>query len=462
MRNTRNRSIALVLLTAGFILGIGLFVFKYITCASTWVLCPINKHFSGINMSYAGDIVDRNGVLLAHSENNTRKYNSNSEIRRAMLHTVGDNDYHIPTAVQTLYRAELYGYNFIFGVNSPEIFKQNKNIKITLDSEVCKTALNSLGEHKGAVCVYNYKTGEIICMVSTPTYDPYHPEVVTKDKDNKYEGAYINRVLHASFTPGSVFKIITSAAGFYNMDNIKNKTYTCNQTEIINGKKITCLSNHGNISLKNAMMKSCNIYFANLAIDLGKDAMTEAANSMGFNKSFSFDKVETKKSSYDVSEADVYNLGWSGVGQYKNLLNPMHSTILMGAIANGGKAVLPYFIKEIYTSQSTENDVNIMKTQNIETLLSETISNEIKDMMRYNVNANYGNGMFGNLNVCAKTGTAEVGENKEPHGWMVGFCSREDTPLAFSVIVENAGYGSKTAGPIASSVIKKAAERLNL
>ena len=68
--------------------------------------------------------------------------------------------------------------------------------------------------------------------------------------------------------------------------------------------------------------------------------------------------------------------------------------------------------------------------------------------------------MFPGLNVCAKTGTAEVGENQKPHGWMVGFSSKEETPLAFSVVVENSGYGSKTAGPIASKVLNLAAKKV--
>ena len=94
-------------------------------------------------------------------------------------------------------------------------------------------------------------------------------------------------------------------------------------------------------------------------------------------------------------------------------------------------------------------------------MLTEAVANKLKEMMRYNVTANYGDSLFPGLNVCAKTGTAEVGEDKEPHGWMVGFSSNENSPLAFSVIVENSGYGSKTAGPIASKVMNLATKKLN-
>ena len=76
--------------------------------------------------------------------------------------------------------------------------------------------------------------------------------------------------------------------------------------------------------------------------------------------------------------------------------------------------------------------------------------------MRYTVKNNYSDSMFPGLNVCAKTGTAEVGGNKKPNAWMVGFSINEKTPLAFVVIVEDAGFGIKEAGPIAKIIMAEA------
>ncbi len=457
MRTTRRRSIIVSFVTLTFLVGIGSFVYKFITNGNIWALSPVNKHFSSVSLGTAGDILDTNGVVLAHSENGKRIYHNDATLRKAVLHTVGDNSTHIATAVQTLYRDELYGYNFIFGTNFLETFSQPKNIQLTIDSELCKKALTLLGSHRGAVCLYNYKTGEILCMVSAPTYDPYHPEVVTEDKLGLYEGAYINRVLSSSYAPGSVMKLVTSAAGLEAISNLEGKTFDCQRTKMVNNKKITCMAAHGDIALKEAMKDSCNIYFADLAIELGKKRMTQTANELGFNRSFSFDRIATKKSVYDVHNADDYNLGWSGVGQYNDLLNPMHSVILMGAIANSGTAVLPRFIKDIYVDKVANSD-SYSADVATETLMPQDIADKLKEMMRYNVEKNYGDSMFPGLNVCAKTGTAEVGENKKPHGWMVGFSANEKTPLAFSVMVENSGYGSKTAGPIASAIMKSAAK----
>lgn len=461
MKNTRSRSIVLTLLSLAFLCGIGLFVYRFAKSANLWALNPINKHFSGTNLMAGGDILDRNDVVLAHSKGGKRVYHKDEAIRKAVLHTVGDDAAHIATSVQNLFRDELCGYSIVFGTGAPDFLKQSKNIRVTVDSELCKAAVTSLGGHKGAVCVYNYRTGEILCMVSTPTFDPYHPDVVSNDKTGQYEGAYINRVVSASYAPGSVFKLVTSASGLTFLDYIEHKTYSCQQVETVSGKKITCMSTHGEIGLKNAMMRSCNIYFANLAIDLGKSSMMKTANAMGFNRNFCFDRIETKKSVYDVHDADSCNLGWSGVGQHTDLLNPMHSVILMGAIANAGNAVLPHIIGDIFYSYAIKPDGNGVfdKSTATETLLSEPVASKLKEMMRYNVTANYGDSMFPGLNVCAKTGTAEVGDGKEPHGWMIGFAANEKAPLAFSVIVENSGYGSKTAGPIASRVMNLAAKQ---
>lgn len=461
MRTTRRRSIVVSLVTMAFLFGICIYIYRFVNNGNIWALNPVNKHFSSTDLGTAGNILDVNGVTLAHSEGGKRVYHKDIGIRKAVLHTVGDDSTHIATAIQTLYRDELFGYNFIGGVNLLNILSQPKNITLTIDSTLCQQALSLLGRHKGAVCVYNYKTGEILCMVSTPTYDPYHPEVVTVDKIGQYEGAYINRVISSSYAPGSVMKLVTSAAGLEAIPNLEKKTYDCCQTLIVNNKKITCMSTHRDVALKEAMKDSCNIYFADLAIELGRKRMTQTANRLGFNRSFSFDRFTTKKSVYDVHGADDYSLGWSGVGQHKDLLNPMHSLILMGAIANSGTAVLPRLVKDVYTDEKSTGKTYSADVS-METLMPKDIADKLKDMMRYNVEKNYGNAMFPGLDVCAKTGTAEVGENKKPHGWMVGFSSNEEIPLAFSVVVENSGFGSKTSGPIASAIMKSASQKSRL
>ena len=91
-------------------------------------------------------------------------------------------------------------------------------------------------------------------------------------------------------------------------------------------------------------------------------------------------------------------------------------------------------------------------------LMTEGTANALSDIMRYTVKNNYGDSRFPGLTVCAKTGTAEVGEGKQPNGWMVGYTTDADCPLAFAVVVENGGYGISSAGPVVQAVLQAAAK----
>lgn len=460
MKNTRRRSIGVIFLILFFLGGLSVLTLKLITNANEWALSSFNRHLSGMALSGSGKIIDCNDVVLAQSIDNKRIYNSDEKVRRALLHTVGDGTTHISTSVQNLYRAELYGYNFITGVNCPHFLNSCRNVKLTVDSNLCKLALEKLGSSKGAVAVYNYKTGEILCIVSAPNYDPNNPPVIKDNAGENYDGVYLNRVLSSAYTPGSTFKIITSACALENLGkDLQNKSFNCEGQEKISGGNITCLSHHGNIKYKNAFANSCNIYFANLAIELGKDKMAETTKKLGFDKSYKINKIQTKPSKYDVTKASDYDLGWSGVGQYNDLVNPMHMLMLMGAVANKGMAVVPKLIKEIKSDKAI--DLFSESYDKIETVefMKESTAQELKDVMRYAVQSHYGDSLFKGLQVCAKTGTAEVGENKSPHAWMVGFSSDEKVPLAFVVVSENSGFGIQSAAPIAKAVMQKAAEK---
>ena len=185
--------------------------------------------------------------------------------------------------------------------------------------------------------------------------------------------------------------------------------------------------------------------------------MMKTANELGFNKSFTVNRAEIKKSRYDVSNADDYQLGWSGVGQFEDLLNPMHSLMIMGAIANEGKVVIPNIIADTYVQEENPFNLNFMRSESkLIDFMSKETADKLKEMMRNNVQKGYGDSMFPGLSVHAKTGTAEVGEGKQPHGWMIGFSGDERTPYAFAVIVENSGYGRTQAGPVASAVMAEA------
>lgn len=437
-----SRSIVSLILAAVFLLGLGFLCVKYAIDADLWAAQSYNPYMiSGQGLANAGDILDRNGVVLATSENGERIYNENASTRKALLHTVGDGSYNIATAVETAYRDRISGHSKIFGYGLPESLKGENNLQITLDSEVCTEVYEAFGGKNGACFVYNYKTGEVLCMVSAPTYDPMNiPETLE-------DGSYLNNCISSTYTPGSIFKIVTAAAGFEHIKGYRDMTFTCESVKEIGNYEVTCLEKHGTLSLHNAFAYSCNIAFGDSALLIGRENLQKTAEAMGINKSFRIGEVTTATGHFDIKNADDISLAWSGIGQYTDTVNPAQMAIMCGAIAQGGETRLPHYVKGENSGKSGR-------------LMSEEVAENLHSLMRYTISDYYGDSMFEGLTVCAKTGTAEVGEGIEPNAWMIGYSTDEDCPLAFAVVVEEGGYGFYSAGPIARIAMLGCADSL--
>ena len=451
MKNIKYRSIILYLLVLAFFVGIGFYIYEFVTKSNIWAFSPVNRHLSEGAMS-GGKILDANDVILAQTVDGKRRYCDDEGIRKALLHTVGDGSVLIPTSVQSRYSTELFGYNFITGFGAPKILNISQNIKLTLDGSLCSSISKSFKGKKGTALAYNYLTGDILCMVSLPTYDVYSRPDLSKD-NSEYEGVYLNRAISSSFTPGSIFKIFTAIAGFDSMPSVESKTFECNKEKLVNGEKVVCMEKHGKINLKNGFSKSCDIVFGDIGYELGKSVMKSKMEEYGFNKPEHFDGMEIAKSEYKVENASGADLCWSAIGQYTDKVCPMHMLKVMGAIANEGICVEPKIIKAMSSNSSVFNSAGL-KTSSKKIFNSES-SQKVRELMRYAVKSHYGDANFGKAVMCAKTGTAEVGEEKEPHSWMVGFSYDKTFPIAFVVMVENGGFGIKTAGSIAFKMIKE-------
>lgn len=461
MKKILRRSTLIYIVALAFIGGLSYLAFELVTGADDWVDQAYNAHIAGDGgLAQAGAIYDRNGKALAQTVDGKRVYNESESVRKSLLHVVGDDSLNISTAVQSMYRSQLIGYNLVFGLNMPESLRASHDIKLTVDSATCAAAYDVLAAYnkKGACVIYNYKTGEVICSISTMAYDPQAPPEITEDNESEYEGVYLDNVLSSTFTPGSIFKIVTSAAAIENIPDLYDRTWVCNGSENIGGSEVTCtdMETHGTLTYKEAMAHSCNIVFAKLAVELGSDTMTKTAEKIGINSSFDVDGIKTAKGSYDVSDANENQLGWSGVGQYNDKVNPMQMAIICGAIANGGKATNPTLIKD----ESILSALGINYKSSGQELFSSDTATKLDDVMRYTVSDYYGDNLFGGLTVCAKTGTGEVGDDKNPNGWMVGYSKDEDCPLAFACVVQDSGFGFQYAGPVVEAAMIQAAKSL--
>ncbi len=465
MKRTLRRSMMVLIVVLIIIGGLGYLSYNIVTEHNTYMNMAYNRHISSDGgLTQAGTIKDRAGVELAKSVDGQRLYNDDQSVRESLLHVVGDDTINIGTSIQSMYRMNLTGYNPFWGLGLPASLKPNSDMDLTVDAGVCAQIYQEFGDRKGACVVYNYKTGEVLCDVSSPSYDPNNPPEITEENQDEYEGVYVDNVVSSTYTPGSIFKLVTTVAALKYMDDADTREWYCEGVERIGGDDESCEVHcndsyaHGTETLEQALGNSCNIVFAKIAEELGKEKMTEVANSMGINSSFAMGDIDIAKGKYDVKDASENQLAWSGVGQYTNLVNPMEMAIICSGIANCGKPVLPYIIG---------SDASILTKIGITTgggtgssMMDKDVATRLGEMMRNNVVNYYGGGGFDDeLEVCAKTGTGEItiskGEGSDKNNaWIVGYCQNKEYPLAFAVVVSDVeGYGSQNAQPIAASAL---------
>ncbi len=456
MHNTVKRAFLLLFVVGAFVAGTVILGFSFFRNSEEWATHRANNHlYSGGQISAAGTIYDCNEKILAQTKDNKRYFSTDSAVRKATLHAIGDTEGFMSTGVHALFESELTGYNIVSGTYYLSKFGIGNDINLTLDSDVCKTAYNALNGRKGTVGVYNYKTGEIICMVSTPSYDPENKPDKDAMNSDKYKAAYINKFLSSSFTPGSTFKIVTSACAIENIPDIYERTFICDGELEVGGTKVICNGKHGTQNFEKALNNSCNSAFAEIAIELGKTKMQKTAEKMGLTSSFEVDRVPLSKGTADFSKAVDIDMGWAGIGQYTVTANPCMMMTLMGAIANGGETVRPYYVKSITTPKGFSTYKASEKKADKINLSYET-AEKLKLLLRSNVVNYYGESVFPGLRMCGKTGTAEVGDEKTgDNAWFVGFSEKEDFPYAIVVLIENSSSSARqVAIPVANTVLQ--------
>lgn len=450
MNRIAGRSAIVLLFALVLVAGMVFFVFEFLVKAETWVVTPGSPHVYNAGNLDCGVVTDRDSVLLLDLSGD-RRYSKNENIRRAMLHWLGDRYGNVYSPALSTYSAQIIGYDLFDGMYTYG-GKREGVISTTLSSKIQTVALEVMGSYKGTVAVYNYKTGELLCSVSTPTYDPDNAPVVEEGNEGALEGTYLNRFTQSAYTPGSIFKIVTLAAALESIPDIQTRTFTCTGTFDIGGGQVTCNEDevHGKQNLKEAFRNSCNCAFAQVALELGTENLNKFAKQFGVLEPISFDGVVTAKGNISVLNKDDLNLAWSAIGQGDDEVNPCAFLTCVGAIASGGKGVMPYVVQRVSVNGETTHNAATVAGKRI---MSATTAKTVLEYMRYNVERKYGDENFPGLTVCAKTGTAEVGGDQKPHAMLAGFVSDAEYPLAFVVCVENAGYGKTVCIPIASKVL---------
>lgn len=479
-RLRKNAIGVLLVLTALYLSLIAYFCYAVLFYGSRWFADSYNSRVKMDEKNpriIPGSIMDRNGVVLAQTKDELVKdpvtgkseryyYRAYHQKAASVAHVVGFNhNKYGRSGVEAFYVYYLMGYNnsLVERIYQKAFLPQERgnDVILTVDfrlQDYISQLLKQQGK-KGSVVLLNSKTGEILAMVSYPTFNP-------NDMDNVDEDSLLNRATQGLYPPGSVFKLVTAAAALENIEDITERDFNCGGTVEFDGARIRCYKGeiHGQVNLAQALSVSCNTTFSSLGIEIGWRALLKTGEKFGFNEDFLFSDVRMKMSSLPINyKTSRRELAWTSVGQARVLVTPLHMAMMAAAIANDGVMMEP---KLLYRVVGRNGDIQKeLKPSIYKKVLDEEKARILKEMMAGVVREGTGKQARSSaIAIAGKTGTAEEGAKEQQNrnlAWFVGFASVDDPRLAIAVLLEDVGEG-ETGGtrsaPLAKKVLEKAVE----
>lgn len=350
------------------------------------------------------------------------------------------------------------------------------NIELTLVPSVQKVAYDQMTSkgYTGAVVAIKPSTGEILAMVSTPSFDPAAisstdtatAEAAWDKVINSSGSPLLNHATQQTLPPGSTFKIITTVAAM-EANNVTADTTVTAEPQITLPDSTTTLENYAGTrcasgsttTLAVAFAKSCNTAFAELGMKAGTDAFKKAASNFGVDEEENGVGLPTVESTVGQI-ADQPSLAQSSIGQRDVALTPLRNAVIAATIANGGSRMEPHLIKSI--TDSSLKTISTQEPKEVNQAVSSDIANRVTQLM---IGAEKATSGYSGADIASKTGTAEHGENSrdsKPHAWYVAFGPSSNADVAVAVVVENGGdrgqaaTGGSVAAPIGRAVIAQA------
>ena len=465
MKQQRLRFRLLTLFTIALLLtAAGYGVYSVSSYGSRWVSSARNTRYRSAKSSVIpGDIYDRNGVTIASTDSDgNRTYQSDVWARSSLVHLIGDTDGNVANGLDSFQANYLLGFETSLSERVTDLLsgqtRHGDNITVTVDSKLCTYIVNQWRSDSktrtkcGAVVVMNYKTGEVLALVSLPVYDPMN---ITDEIRNSTTHPFWNRALQSTLPPGSTFKIVTAAAALKNLSDAQTRIFTCTGATQVDGRTITDYGNsqHGELSLARAFRVSCNNVFAQTALLVGDSALRKTAESFGFNDNFLFRDLVVENSLYPTQNRTNLEIAWSGAGQSQVAATPLHMCMISAAIANNGVMMEPRLLTRV---ESPSGTVRLRYAQKVyRTACTAEVASVIQGYMKDVVQNGTGTrARVDGLTIAGKTGSAEGNVNGRAvtHAWFTGYIDSDALPYAVCVMVEEGGSGGSVAAPVAQKV----------
>lgn len=341
-------------------------------------------------------------------------------------------------------------------------------IILSIDARLQRTAIAALGPHRGAVVALDPRNGEILCMASTPTFDLnlFRSGISHADFDalnNRPDHPFINRAVGSAFAPGSAFKIVTTVAAMRaGVFNPLSTTF-CGGSYRLGRQSFRCLGTHGNIAYDEALVRSCNTYFADLAMRVGKDTLRQTALDMGC---FAKTGVDLPFERTGLIPTDDWlkraKRRWvpgytvlTGIGQGDVLTTPLQMANLAAMVANQGVTYRTHLVRGFRRGLNADVQLvqpQVLKSVDLPPEHWDTIQRAMVGVVQRGTAA--GSRIEG-LEWAGKTGSAEVYGQARTNSWFIAYAPAQNPRIALCVMVEAVGHGSDFAAPIAKKVIER-------
>ncbi|MBV6459037.1 MAG: Peptidoglycan D,D-transpeptidase MrdA [Fimbriimonadaceae bacterium] len=346
-----------------------------------------------------------------------------------------------------------------------------KKLILTLDAELQRVALQALAGRKGGVAAIDPATGEVLALVSSPTFDAAWFEggisraqfKMLQDDPDKPQ---FNRAIAGAYAPGSTFKIVTTLASTLAGQFNPHSPVFCGGSVRVGNRNVRCMSRHGSVAFQSALAKSCNVYFITLGMRAGENSLRKACAEMGLGAKTGIDLLGE---SGGIVPTDAWIKRWRpdgrwypgdtanfSIGQGEISCTPLQMAHLISIVANNGVSHRPHLVKAIQEAMETATATPLETEPPRKVAAPLSMWTNLRSALVQVIQSGTARrtATIPGLEWGGKTGSAENRANHLTHSWFVGFAPADKPRIAIAVLVENAGHGGDVAAPIAAEIVR--------
>jgi peptidoglycan glycosyltransferase len=360
-----------------------------------------------------------------------------------------------------------------------------QKLTLTLSLRLQRAAVRALGDDRGAVVMLDPRTGAILTLASTPTFDA---SAITQPDTTAATAAFnrlrqdearplLPRATQGLYVPGSIFKIVTALAALDSGAVNTNTTFAqqpkAEQDGLLaSGFRVRdghhLFTGSQALNFEEATEVSCNIWYALAGMRTGGERLADTAARLGFGQLIPFDlttsasQVTNGGGNFGGGFKDQVELANASYGQAETLVTPLQMALVAATVANDGVLMKPHLVTSMTGKKSGTRTV---APEPFRRVVSAGVANDVRDAMERAVEGQYGRLFTAGAKVpgvptAGKSGTAELGGNGEPHSWFIGFAPANDPLVAIAVLVERGGRGGERAAPLGGNMLELALEAL--